>query len=251
MPVSYVSMGSVNTDGAQVTTLAVPAPAGLNAAMLDLLLLNINSFTSDSLVLTVGSDGGAYTNIDGGRHTPSGPNFGWWSLNRKTGAASPGNATMTWTGPYPGRRAIGNRIAFSGVDLAAPIEAYQTASGVDNADVKTLTAPSVTAVTPGGMAVAWFLIGNDYGDFGTPSGWTKRFDQKTHNNTDAVATAIFTKPISTAGAVGDCVTTFTKFAPGNGFTTTFLNGMLVIKPDVAGAGGPTVVPGVRVNFLGL
>lgn len=180
------------TNGNGGTTLTMTVPASQQG---DLLLATVDVRGAPTLTAPAG-----WTLV---RQDTSGTAMRLATFSRVADAAEPGS--YTW-GISSTRVAVGSMLAYSGVSGTVPVEA---SSGQVNARSKSITAPSVTSVSPNAVVVG--LFGTSRGATVTPpTGMTERSDvrspvsassQITGETADAVQVA--------AGASGPRVATAT------------------------------------------
>lgn len=237
-----------------LSSLAIPAPSGLDATMLDLVIAGTSDNLND-LTLALSNDGTAFTTVVSANMVTSGDRTGDILIARKTGAASPGNTTLSITGTYNSQGIAAARFGISGVNLTSPIDGTSsitrgTVSG--NPSTPTLSVAGITTTQANCLVIAWVLAravsDADASGFGTVSGWTKHVGFQSEFTTPAVSLGVYSKTVASAGASGALDAVLNN--GGNNTDYPWHGGMIAIAP-AGGGGGPTGPSGVLVNFFGL
>lgn len=242
MAITLLGSTQIISGGTGANSANMTAPAGLDDEALDTVLWGIGNTNSNSAI-SIGNDGGAYTvpfnaSAITGASVRAGGAFGY-----KVGAASPGSTTVSWTADP--RYHMGIRAAWSGVDLASPIDAQsgsvstiEIASGVANPQI---TIPGITTITAGAEVLcgiaAGFLSDDNPAGFSAVSGWTKMIAGNAYWGTNTVSLALFRKSMPTAGAVGNLVT---ALSATTNLDTAAIGFMIALRP-AAGDPAPSIV----------
>ena len=234
------------------TSLTVNQPSGVVAG--DVMIVSIAQYAGSAGSAASLSGWAAVTNGSLGGSTSR---YGTL-LYKVAGASEPTSYTFTLTPSVSG--AVGDIVAFSGVDNASPLDV--PVAGFTSSTTSNITATAITTVTPGAAAIMFGLTasmatsttGATWNNSGWSSGLTEIFDhQGSGTGTSATSIGAAWKTLAVAGTTGaGAAVTSTNMQRGAGVWVALraqANAANAANSTVAAAPASVAADGVTVSTV--
>lgn len=236
MAIAVGSHSTYRSGGSTGTSMPLSVPSGLSADSGGYELVVAGPGGMSSVTISISGGGtGSYTTHHSGRMGGGAEVRGCYFVASREPAASPAEATVSWSSPYPNVVRVGFRLALSGVDQADPINAISAAPDEGTTSVSAspvATAEAITTDEDNCLAIAWadFSIGELGETVSVSGGWTLIDAEDAFDEGPLIAMAY--KVVPSAGTTGDC--TFTRAGTNASSTRAWAAGQIAFKPVEGG-----------------